>query len=64
MKLVNLKENGSESCNFTSNENKKTKPLQEYIDTYFAYYQTDFFPETLKAKQTEYEGAKNNNVNK
>jgi 5-methylcytosine-specific restriction protein A len=58
MKLVNLKENGLKAAP-QGPMKIKNESLQEYIDTYFTdNYQTDFFPETLKESETEYEGVK------
>lgn len=58
MKLVNLKENELKATPHTPMK-IKNEILKIYIDSYFTdNYQTDFFPETLKESETEYEGAK------
>ena len=58
MKLVNHRENKLKVAP-QGPIKIKNESLQEYIDTYFTdNYQTEFFPETLKESETEYEGAK------
>jgi 5-methylcytosine-specific restriction protein A len=58
MKLANLKENGLKAAP-QGPVKIKDENLLNYIETYFTdNYQTDFFPDTVKEDETEYEGAK------
>jgi 5-methylcytosine-specific restriction protein A len=58
MKLKNLKENGLKAAPQGPIKIKDDN-LLKYIETYFSdNYQTDFFPDTVKEDETEYEGAK------
>jgi len=58
MKLGNLKENGLKAAP-QGPVKIKDENLLNYIETYFTdNYQIDFFPETVKEDEIEYEGAK------